>query len=209
MNKKKEFLVIGVTGIMGSGKSTLSGFFAEMGAWVINTDLLARELMETSASIREKIEATFGKDSYDASGNLNRRKIASLVFKEPEALRRLNAIVHPEVIQTVRDKIRELAQQDFRGILVIDAPLIYETGLNKIMDATVVVAASEEICVKRVVARSGLTEEEVRARLKNQWPLEDKLRLADFVVWNEGTLEELKNQAVSLFETFKNQLEGT
>ncbi len=208
MKNKKKFLVIGVTGIMGSGKSTLSQFFQEMGALVINTDLLARELMETSDSIRKKIEATFGPDSYDNSGKLNRRKIAALVFEQPEALRRLNAIVHPEVIQAVRDKIRDLAQADFRGILVIDAPLIFETGLNKIMDATVVVAASEETCIRRVAARSGLSAEEVKARLRNQWPLEEKIRRADFVVWNEGTLDELKKQAVSLFEMFKNQLEG-
>ncbi len=197
---QKSLLVVGVTGIIGSGKSTFSRFWEELGARVLNTDRLAREIMENSTAVRRKIEATFGRDSYDEAGRLNRRKIADWVFRDPEALRRLNAIVHPEVIRAVRDQIRELAQEGFHGLVVVDAPLIFETGLVQILDATVVVAASEETCVRRVKARSGLTEEEVKARLKNQWPLEEKIRRADFVVWNEGSLEQLKKQAVALFE---------
>ncbi len=208
MKGKKQFWVIGVTGIIGSGKSTFSRFLGELGAYVIDTDQVARELMEKSETVRQKIVQTFGTESYTPEGKLNRAKIAAVVFQNPEALRRLNAIVHPEVIQAVHEKIRQLVRGNFQGILVIDAPLIFETGLSSIMDATVVVAASEKTCIRRVRTRSGLSEEEVRARLKNQWPLEEKIQRADVVVWNEGTPEELKKQAVALFEKFQKQREA-
>jgi len=200
-------LVVGVTGIMGSGKTTVSRFLEEKGARVINTDVLARQLMEQSGPVREKIRKTFGEDSYTSDGRLDAKKIASLVFQNPEALNRLNAIVHPEVIRAIRDEIRKLAQADFRGILVVDAPLIFETGLAGVMDETLVVAASEDVCVERVVKRSGLSPEEVRARLRNQWPLEKKMALADRVVWNDGSLEQLKEQVEKIYQEWQERIQ--
>ena len=206
-NQKRPFLVIGVTGIIGSGKSTVSGFLEEKGARVINTDILARQLMEKSEPVREKIQKNFGEESYTEEGRLDAKKIASIVFQNSEALTRLNAIVHPEVIRAVRDEIRQLAQSDFRGILVVDAPLIFETGLSGVMDETVVVAAPEDVCVERVTKRSGLSAEEVRARLKTQWPLEKKIALADRVIWNDGTLEQLKEQVEKIYKEWQKRIQ--
>ncbi|NOY76350.1 MAG: dephospho-CoA kinase [Calditrichaeota bacterium] len=206
-DQKKPFLVVGVTGIMGSGKTTVSRFLEEKGARVINTDALARRLMEKSDAVREKIRRTFGEDSYTPDGRLNAKKMASLVFENPEALNRLNSIVHPEVIHAIRDEIRKLAQADFRGILVVDAPLIFETGLTGVMDEILVVAASEDVCVQRVMARSGLSAEEVRARLHNQWPLEKKIARADRVIWNDGTLEQLKEQVEKIYRDWQKRIQ--
>lgn len=206
-NQKKPFLVIGVTGIIGSGKSTVSQFFKEKGARVINTDLRARQLMETSESLREKIKSNFGKESYTSDGKLNAKKIASLVFQNPDALNRLNLIVHPEVIRSVREEIRKLAKSDFRGILVIDAPLIFETGLSGVMDETVVVAAPEDVCVQRVIERSGFSSEEVLSRMRNQWPLEKKIALADRVIWNDGSIDQLKEQAEKIYSDWQKKLQ--
>jgi len=206
-NQKKAFLVIGVTGIIGSGKSTVSRFLEEKGARVINTDVLARQLMEKSEPIRKRIQKDFGDESYTKQGRLNAQKIASMVFQNSEALSRLNAIVHPEVIRSVRDEVRRLAQADFHGILIVDAPLIFETGLSGVMDEIVVVAASEEVCIKRVMKRSGLSAEEVRARMENQWPLEKKIVLADRVIWNDGSLEQLKEQVEKIYQEWQKRIQ--
>lgn len=203
---EKTFLVVGLTGSIGSGKSTAGRFFADEGARVVEIDALARELMENSEKIREKIIADFGEDSYLNDGKLNSRKIAGLVFQNPETLERLNRIVHPEVIQAVREAIRNLIKEDYHGIFMIDAPLIFETKLNRLMDVTIVVAASEEACVERVMKRSGLTADEVRARLKNQWPLEKKIELADIVIRNDGTLEQLKEQVQKIYKDLQKQI---
>lgn len=193
-------LNVGLTGNVGSGKSTVARMFAALGAAVIDADVLAREATGDAEVLRE-IARTFG-DGLVTDGTLDRSRLAAVVFADPEARGKLNAIIHPWVARAREQRVTALmAQTSPPPVIVHDVPLLFEVGLDAEMDYTVVINAPLELRVTRAAARSNLTEDEVRARDAAQMPLSEKVTRADFVVDNGGALERLEPQVAAIWRT--------
>ncbi len=191
-------LQVGLTGNIGSGKSSVARLFAERGAALIDADALAREATEDPGVLRE-IAAIFG-DEIVVDGALDRAALAARVFGNPDARADLNAIIHPWVGRERAARTAAFATQISPPAVVIhDVPLLFEVGLDAEFDKVVVVDAPLELRVARVVARSGLTADEVRARDAAQLPLAEKVRRADFVIDNSGDFDDLEPQVETLW----------
>ena len=193
-------MIIGLTGNIGSGKSTVSRRLDELGAEVIDTDQVARDVVAPDTPGLEKIVREFGPGVLGSSGELDRAGMASLVFNNPGARARLEAIIHPEVVRVVALRISDY--REGRGItplLVVEVPLLIEAGMHGMMDEIWVVTVSPEAQVKRVMTRSGLSREDVLKRIKAQMPQEEKLKYADRVIDNSGNIEETIRQVDSLW----------
>ena len=189
---------IGLTGNIGSGKSTVAKLLVERGAALIDADALAREATSDSEVLLE-IAEKLGEDLVQ-DGQLNRAKTAERVFGDEAARQTLNGIIHPWVRRESERRVAELLEGESPPkVIVQDIPLLYENGLEQALDAVIVVDAPLELRVERVVKRSGLTNDEVRARDEAQMPLEEKVARADFVIDNSGTEETVERQVVALW----------
>ncbi len=172
---------VGVTGGIGSGKSTVCKIFQVLGIPVFNADGEARRLMEEDKALVGKIKVLFGTDAYSGD-KLNRQWIAAQVFKDKSLLNRLNAFVHPVV---GKQFIRWAAAQKDVPYLVKEAAILFESGAEKGLDYVVFVKAPEKLRIKRIMQRDGVTELQVRQRMQNQWPDEKKEKCSDFVLVND------------------------
>lgn len=187
---------IGLTGGIGSGKSTAAGRFAELGALVIDADVLAREVVEPGTDGLAAVVAEFGEQVLDADGRLDRPALARLVFGDEAARGRLNAIVHPRV----RARAVELIAAAPPGTVVVqDVPLLVETEQAGAYDLVVVVEAPEELRVRRLAADRGMSAEEVRARMASQATDEQRRAVADVVLVNDGTPDDLRAEVDALW----------
>lgn len=189
-------LLVGLTGGIGSGKSTVARMLAERGAVLLDADVFSREALEPGTDAHAGVVRLFGRDVLRPDGRLDRAKIGQLVFTD-EALRsKLERIVHPEVHRRSRDAIEALRETD--AVVVYDAALIYETGRQGEFDVMVVVTAPEDRRVARLVAK-GMSEEDARRRMAAQLPLAEKAAVADVVLDNSGSAEELERQVDGLW----------
>ena len=182
---KDDFLRVGVTGGIGSGKSTVCAIFQSLGRTLLPADLIAREVIETNDAVRRKIRNVFGDDSFGPDGTLDRPRLADIVFADPRARGKLDAIVHPEVFRELERRIGELPVEQRKPYVLIEAALIFETGMQKRLDRVIVVSASEEIRIARVVARDGCTPGDAVRRMRAQVSPARAVALADFVIINE------------------------
>ena len=191
-------LEVGLTGGIGSGKSTVAALFAEHGAAVIDADALAHEATRDPEVLRA-IAGAFG-EAFVENGALDRAALAAIVFGNPEARTKLNAIIHPYVARARAHRVAQLVRREPPPQVILhDIPLLFEVGLAMSVDKTVVVAAPLELRVARVMARSGLTAEAVRDRDAAQWPLGEKVARADFVIDNSGGLASLTKQVARVW----------
>jgi dephospho-CoA kinase len=190
---------LGVTGGIGSGKSTVCRLFKDLGARVFVADDVAKRLMQQDPTVRREIVDAFGPESYDAEGRLDRAYLAQQVFGDEENVARINAIVHPRVFEAFRQVAREAAQEGVE-LLVHEAALIFEAGGDRHLDAVAVVDAPEAVRVRRVVERDGVAPEQVRARMQHQLPPEELRRRADFVIDNAGNEEALRSQVQAVYD---------
>lgn len=175
-------LKVGITGGIGSGKTTVCRIFKALGIPVYDADREAKNLMNTHPDLVNAIKATFGNEAYGADGMLDRQYLASRVFNDEQALAQLNAIVHPVVIQAANDWA---AAQD-AAYTVKEAALMFQSGSYVHNDVNVVVAAPEELRIDRVMQRDAVTEQQVRARMDKQWAQDEQIEKADYVIWNDG-----------------------
>lgn len=184
--------VYGLTGGIGMGKTAATEWLGKRGVPVVDTDRLAYQLVEPGQPALAEIKAAFGDEVIEASGKLNRARLAERVFGQAEERRRLEAILHPRIRQVWRDQIQQWRREgQARAVVVI--PLLFETEAEKEVDATVCVACSKATQRKRLAMR-GWTEDQIERRLQAQWPITRKMDQADFVVWNEAGLEVLAAQ---------------
>lgn len=195
--------VVGLTGGIGSGKSTVARLLAELGATVIDADAIVHELQAPGTPLLDEIARTFGPEVIDASGGLDREALAAVVFRDPEARVRLQRLVHPRVGAEIARRLAE-ARDAGVELVVLDIPLLFEapeagTAARRHYDASVVVWVPEEIQVARAVARDGSDPDEVRRRIRAQLPLDAKRELADHVIDNSGTPEETAEQVRRLY----------
>ena len=192
-------IVIGLTGGIGSGKSTVSERFVECDAILIDADRIVRELQAPGQEVHAEMIAHFGDTIVKGDGSLDRQAIAEIVFNDKEALHQLNRIVHPPVNREIRRRIRQ--QSDTGNLLVLDIPLLVEGIIaggppRYIVSGIVVVDIPPETAVKRLVAQRGFTEDDARSRIAAQVPRDKRLEVADFVIDNSVALEHLNKQIV-------------
>lgn len=189
--------VIGLTGSFGTGKTFAASLFKRLGAKVIDADKVAHDLIAKGTPAYKRILETFGNDILDRRGNIDRSKLAGIVFAQKSKLKKLNSIVHPGVIKFIKDRIVRSRKGD---VIVIDAPLLVEAGLAGIVDKLVVVAASEEKQVKRCRKKFKMSKGDVLKRIVNQMSLNKKKAVADFVIDNDGTRSETGRQVRKVWE---------
>jgi dephospho-CoA kinase len=201
MKRPYPFLV-GITGGLGSGKSMVCHFLSEMGCALFESDRVAKELQLHDPEVIEGIKTLFGSGIYslDVSGGLvlDRKKIASDVFSSSEKLAALNRLIHPKVRDEFCKAILD-AQKRGTKILVKEAAILFESGGNEGLDAVVVVAADMQDRIERAVQKGMGTREEIMQRIASQWPQEKLIAKADYVLFNRGSLDELKNETESLY----------
>ncbi|MBI5496930.1 MAG: dephospho-CoA kinase [Deltaproteobacteria bacterium] len=195
----------GLTGGIACGKSTVSRLLAAHGAAIVDADLLARRVVATGTDGLAAVVARFGPDLLAPDGTLDRKRLGALVFADAQARRDLNAITHPRIAQAAQ---HEVAQAAARGapVAIYDAALLVENGLHHGLREVLVVAASEPTQVARLRARDGLTEDEARARIRSQAPLEDKRRAATCVFENDGSLQHLQAQVDRFWKSVEKRL---
>lgn len=181
-------LLIGLTGGIGSGKSTVSAALARRGAVVIDADAVVRELQSPGGAVLDAMVAHFGPGILHPDGTLDRQKVADVVFGDDEQLKALNAIVHPAVGAEINARIE--AERATDHVVVLDVPLLVESKAY-VTAGTIVVDTDPDVAVERLVAHRGFTEDDARARMARQASRADRLAAADFVVPNDGTPEEL------------------
>lgn len=174
---------IGITGNMGSGKTTISRIFESLGVPVYNADHRAKEVMKTAAHVKCNIVALMGNEAYLPDGELNRPWIAQQIFNNQSLLAKMNAIVHPAVAQDFEDWCADFAHVPYT---LKEAALLYESGSYKQLDQIIVVAAPEETRLQRTIARDNADEASVKGRMNKQMPEAEKIKLADFVIHNNG-----------------------
>ena len=184
-------LLVGLTGGIGSGKSTVARMLQDRGAVVLDADGFARAAVVAGSPGLRSVVARFGRDILTAEGELDRPKLASIVFADPKALADLEAIVHPEVRRMIADGIQENLDAD--RVVVLVNPLLIEMGTHRDCDVVVVVSVSPDTQIARSMAR-GMMEEDVRARIAAQLPLEERARTADVLIDNEGSFAELERE---------------
>jgi len=191
-------LIIGLTGDAGSGKSTVSKILASLGAQVIDADEIARQLTTPGSPLLQRIIDSFGPAFLNTDGSLNRRRLAELVFSNPDARRELNRLLHPAILKAIKKEIR--AARNRPGVLVIEAPLLIETGLNRYVDEVWVVTAPEQVKLERLLAR-GLNLATARGILQAQLPQEEKIKHAHRIIDNSGSLTGLRDQVIKTWTT--------
>ncbi|HOZ85932.1 MAG TPA: dephospho-CoA kinase [Niabella sp.] len=175
-------LHIGLTGGIGSGKTTIANIFSTLGIPVYDADSVAKNIMQTNKTVRNKVIACFGNDVY-RDGLLNRELLASIVFNDPAKLQELNAIIHPAVIQDAEDWFRH---HDHASFAIKEAALIFESGSHKQLDYVIGVWAPKSLRIERTIERGGLTKQQVLNRISQQMNEEEKMKKCDFVIDNSG-----------------------
>lgn len=190
--------VIGLTGSFGTGKTFVASIFAELGAKVIDADRIAHKAIRKGTKAYRGIEALFGKRILDGRGEVDRKKLGEMVFADKALLKRLNEIVHPQVIKYIKGEVGKAGSG--AGVLVIDAPLLVEADLAGLVDKLVVVKCSKTKQVERCEKKFCLKKREVLGRIASQIPLKRKMAMADHVVKNSGTKLETRRQVRKLWE---------
>ncbi|MGE5590601.1 MAG: dephospho-CoA kinase [Bacillota bacterium] len=192
-------IVIGLTGGIATGKSTVTAALRDLGVPVIDADQVARQVVEPGQPALDEIVAAFGPDLLRDDGRLDREKLASLVFADGAARQRLNSITHPHILRAI-DRQRQEAAAAGQRVLALDVPLLFEAGMDRSVDRVWVVTASPSQQLQRLMGRDGLTAEEARRRVESQMPLEEKIRRADAVIDNSGSVEATRTRVRNLLE---------
>jgi dephospho-CoA kinase len=190
--------LVGLTGGIASGKSTVSEQMALRGAEVIDADLIAREVVLPDTSAYQKIVDHFGKGILDEEGFIDRPALGKVVFGDPAKRTLLNELTHPPIFQAIAERLELL--QSFDGVVVLDVPLLVETGAARSYQAVVVVAASPEVQLRRLTLLRGMAEEDAQARIDAQASLPERLAAATHVLWNEGSMDDLLARTDALMD---------
>jgi dephospho-CoA kinase len=191
--------VIGLTGGIGSGKSTVSGFLAELGAVIIDADRVGHEVLSTSSQVRRELLATFGWQIIAPSGEVDRKKLAEIVFQDPQSLSQLNQIMHPRMYDMVKAQLEGYRKQGV-GVVVLEAPLLIEANWTSLVDEVWVTVASESTVLQRVKEKFGLSEQECLARMHCQLPSDERVKHADVIINTDCDLGELKAKVKELWQ---------
>ena len=191
--------IIGLTGGIGSGKSTVAKFLAELGAGMIDVDKVGHEVLSSDVEIQREVVVAFSKQILTSTGDIDRKKLGEAVFGNAGSLSRLNQIVHPRMYEVVKTKLEEYRRQGMK-VVVLDAPLLVEAGWTSIVDEVWVTVASESTVLRRLRERVGLSKPESLARIRSQLSSEERIKHADVAISNEGDLDELRARVEELWQ---------
>lgn len=192
-------MVLGITGGIASGKTTVAQTFQALGAVVVSADLLAREVVRPGAKALRQIAAYFGRQVLREDGTLNRQLLGDMIFNDHQARLALNNITHPAIAELASKRLRE-AEQEGAPLVVYDAPLLFEAGADRQVDKVLVVKVDAEVQLARLMARDGIDRQKALARIDSQMPQMEKIARADFIVDNSGSPQETEEQVRSLME---------
>jgi len=195
-------IIVVLTGSVGTGKSTVTKFFRQLGAYIIDWDELAREVTRPHLRAWKEIVEYFGKSILNEDLTINRQKLAEIAFSDKEKVAKLNQIVHPEVFKEDERITNEIKSLDPDALIIKDIPLLFELTRPVYVDKVVVVSASEQTQLRRLEEK-GMSREDAQSRIKSQLPLEEKIKSADFVINNDGPLEETKKQVEEIYSLLR------
>jgi dephospho-CoA kinase len=199
---------VGLTGGYATGKSFVAAEFERLGCHVIYADRLGHAVIEPGADAYQPTVDAFGRDILAADASIDRKKLASIVYSSPELLKRLNSFIHPAVFRLEAEMLERFAAEDPRGIAMIEAAILIETGRYAVFDRVVLTACSLETQIERGMRRDGLRREEVLARLSQQMPLEEKKAYAHYVINTDGPKEATVRQILPVYEELKQLAES-
>ena len=192
-------LILGVTGTIASGKSTVAKELARRGATVLDADQLAREVVESGSSVLKKLVKLFGMEILQQDGNLDRDRLGQMVFADVKVRAMLNQIMHPEIAKKSVEQLQQLQNNPDLPLIVYEAPLLFEVGAESRVDKVLVVKIDPEEQLKRLMSRDGLSEERAQQRMSSQMTQQQKLERADYIIDNSGSLAETKQQIDALW----------
>jgi len=191
-------MIIGLTGSIATGKSQSSKIFKQLGCYIIDADKLSRTLTVKGSKCLVDIVRVFGKDILKPNGELDRKKLGLIVFSDKQAKTELEKIIHPHIIK----KTNEVIAKKYKTVdIIVDAPLLFEVGLDRVCDKVIVIYAKYHLQLKRLMKRDNLSKQEAEKRIALQMPIEEKMKLADITIDNSGTLSELKKNITFIYKT--------
>jgi len=193
-------LKVGLTGGIGSGKSTASRYFESLGAFVLDADEEAKKLITSNETVQHELISEFGTDIIDGTGRMNKNKLSRVAFQDEDHQQRLNSVVHPYIFNLIDKEFNRVFNDKKHGVFIVDAALIYETGFDAHLDYVIVVTAHLKNRMERALGRETLSREEILKRVDFQWPEEEKVNMADFVVHNDGAEAELQKNIESIIK---------
>ena len=208
MRRSRPILRVGLTGGIASGKTTVSAFLTELGAFVLDADSIAHQVMEPGASAFGPVVSRFGGEILDATGRIDRSSLGRIVFRDGSARAALNAIVHPLVMIEIDIRIERFIETGSAPVAVIDAALLVEGGVHEALHRLIVVRCSRDVQLQRLLARGGMTAGEALARIDSQAPLAEKLAVADYVVNTDTTMRETRLQTEKVYASLLAGFEG-
>jgi dephospho-CoA kinase len=200
---KGKVMLLAVTGGIATGKSTVSRILEELGAPLIDFDLLARQVVEPGKPAWKEIVDYFGKEVVQEDGRIDRKRLSEVVFQDVEKRKKLEGITHPRIFEEFYRQVNEIASKDPDAIIQAGIPLLIELSLQHRFDKVLLVYAPQETQIDRLMKRDQISREAAKNILKAQMPIDEKLRLADFVIHNEGSLEETRKQVEAVWQELK------
>ena len=202
-------LIVGLTGGIVSGKTTVARIFERLGAKIIDLDEIAREIVKPQQKAWKKIVQNFGVEILKDNQEINRKKLAKIVFSNQEKLNLLNQITHPVIIEVMKEQLNQISKQTSEDVIcMIDAPLLFEAHIEHMMDNIIVVFINEKEQMTRLLQREGLSKDDAIKRMRAQIPIEDKVHLADYVIDNSFSIEQTKEQVFRLWLGLNNLLQN-
>lgn len=196
--------IYGLTGNIGTGKSTAAAIFRELGAYIIDADQIARKIVEPGGEAIRELENEFGSEIVNSDDSLNRKKLSEIVFNDNKKLKKLNKITHPKILDEIRNQIFVSMEKGYK-VTIIEAALIGNEGrLRNLLNGLIVITSDEENQIKRVKERDNLSSEEIRARIKSQKKLDEVKKFADYIIKNDGGLDHLRTEITSLWDKISN-----
>jgi dephospho-CoA kinase len=196
-------LIVGVTGGVASGKTTVSRMFEKEGAYIIDADQIARELIQPQRPAWKEIVRIFGKDILKQDGTIDRKRLADITFSDSGQRGVLNGILHPRIKKEMGRITRRIERNDPHAVIIFDAPLLVETGFHRVVDRVVVVTSKETQQIERLKKRAGRTRDETQRIISSQMALEKKVKVADFIIQNEGSIAQTRRRAREVFRELR------
>ncbi len=193
-------LKVGLTGGIGSGKSTASAILAELGAYIFDADKEAKHILDSNEAVQSELIAEFGTDIIGPDETIDRRKLARISFQDEDHQLRLNSIIHPFIFEEFDRQFEKISAQSTYPLFVVDGALIFESGLDQHLDYIIVISSTVKHRIERALKRGTLTREEIIKRMELQWTDEDKIHSADFVIHNNSTEDTLKEQIQQVYQ---------
>lgn len=191
---------IGLTGGIGAGKTTVSGYFSALNVPVVCADEIARDALQKDGACYRRVIDTFGEGILCVDGTIDRKKLGNIVFSDEDKRRMLNDIVHPYVRETMFEQANAIQAKVKSKIVLFDVPLLFESGMDQDMDANILVVCGEETRIRRIMERDGMTRESAEARIRSQMPEDEKRALAGYILDNNLSLTSLKEQVEALYK---------